>query len=150
MVNVHAAEDLSQRHHSWPIPLCYNAVEQLYRKKCRKCTRLLNESLVFGSERRIKSPDIDEAIRGLSLPYRGIKQHALGVLTEPKLRNQDRVLPAIAKLFGDKDASTRSLAIFAISFWKSRARPFATEVRALTRDKNPDVREQARMTIRRL
>lgn len=129
-----------------PIPLDYRPLEKLLQKGCPQCDEIAAEELRPGSVFvDIAKDDVDEAVRGMQSEFVIIRQHAVCVAGERRLgaAAAKKLLPAIVERFEDEVPNVRRLAILALSYWKTKARPYHEEARKLIHDSDADVRVYA-------
>ena len=102
--------------------------------------------------RTIGADDLDEALRGLKARHRMIRAHAVACLGDRRVgvKNARRVLDALVGTFSDRSFMVRRLAALQLPHWKKAALPYKKDLRRLTRDANPDVRDAARYSLREL
>lgn len=93
----------------------------------------------------VQTSDVDEAVRALSSPFAVVRWHAASVLGERGLGAAAgaKVLPALARVLGDKHALVRRLAVLSITRWKAAAKPYHAAIRAMKEDSDPVVRDVA-------
>lgn len=129
------------------IRLDYRPAEQLLAMKSKKVSDAVAEEIEPGRPPlQIEVADVDEALRGLSLEHRALRQHALMILGNRKLgaKAGTKILPAVAECLKDSNATTRRLALIALSNWKLAAASWFPAMRALMKDEDSLVRQYAR------
>ena len=149
-----ASADYSMIH----VPLDYRPLEQLLAiDTCRKpaqrprCTGG-NFNFALGN-REVNVGDVDEAIRGTRSKYKMIREHAVRCLGNRSIgkASSRKAMQAMVDCFDDRAMSVRRLAVLRIKDWKKTAKDHFPAIRQLARkDPDPDVREAARNTMRRL
>lgn len=132
------------------IPLDYRPVECLLNMKKAAITREVNRQIPVTGQ--FASSDVDEAIRGLSSAYAVIRRHAVSTLADRGLRPKEakRILPLIAEHLHDPDPNVRRSTLLSLSLWKSAAEPYRAMMKALQKDKDPEVRSFARYILQYL
>jgi HEAT repeat protein len=127
-------------------PLDYRPVDELLNFGPEGVAEIVNEESEPGSSLiQIKPSDIGEALRGLQSDHIIVRQHAVRVLGDRSLGSEASkvVLPALAEQLEDDNADVRRLALLALSYWKSAAKPYHDEMRKRMRDNDGNVRATA-------
>ncbi|MFK7821469.1 MAG: HEAT repeat domain-containing protein [Planctomycetaceae bacterium] len=125
--------------------LDYRHAERLLDLDDSAVTEAVNETLAPGSQMcELVEADLPELMRGLESQYPVIRWHAVRALNNRLFKKSvKQVMPALAGMLDDNDATVRRMVLLSLAGWKSKAKPYHDVMRTLQNDPDPKVCDTA-------